>query len=266
MLIAQISDLHLRACGRPLHGAIDTEAAVVACIDHLLRLHPRPNVVLATGDLVDLGRPEDYALLYDHLARLPMPVLLIPGNHDDRAGLAAAFADYAYMPRDGFIHYAIEDWPLRLLGLDTLLPGEMGGGLCAERLRWLADRLAEQPERPTLLFMHHPPFVTGIRFLDTPFVGAEAMAAIVRQHPQVRQIVCGHLHRAVHHSWAGTTAAIAPSVVYQMSLALNDGESFYLLNQPSAMSLYLWSGEGAPVGYLSLIGMTENRQMAEGRP
>ena len=263
MLIAQISDLHLRANGRPLHGAVDTEAAVAACIDHLLRLHPRPDLVLATGDLVDQAFPEDYALLHSYLARLPMPVYLIPGNHDDRAGLAAAFADHAYLPRDGFLHYAVEDWPVRLIGLDTLIPGEVGGGLCDARLRWLADRLAEQPDRPTLLFMHHPPFATGIRFMDTPFPGAEAMAAIVRQNPQVRQIVCGHLHRAVHHSWAGTTVAIAPSVVYQMNLALADGDGFFFVQQPPAISLYAWSGDTAPVGYVSLIGLAENRQMAK---
>lgn len=262
MLIAQISDLHLRACERPLHGVVDTEAAVAACVDHLLRLYPRPDVVIATGDLTDYARPEDYALLHDYLTRLPMPVYMIPGNHDDRAALTAAFADHAYLPRDTFIQYTLEEWPLRLIGLDTLIPGEIGGGLCDERLRWLADRLSEQPDRPTFLFMHHPPFSTGIHFMDTPFPGASELAAIIRVNPQVCHVVCGHLHRAIHRHWAGATAAIAPRIVYQMNLALTDGEGFFLVQQPPSISLYAWDGDGAPVGYLSLIGLAENREMA----
>jgi Predicted phosphohydrolases len=262
MLIAQISDLHLRACGSPLHNAIDTEAALAACIDHLLRLYPRPDVVVATGDLADLARAEDYALLRDYLARLPMPVYVIPGNHDDRALLTAAFPDHAYLPHEGFIQYVIEHWPLRLIGLDTVIPGQVGGGLCEARLRWLADQLSEQPDRPTFIFMHHPPFATGIRFMDTPFPGATELAAIIRAHPQVGQLVCGHLHRAIHHHWAGTTAAIAPSIVYQMNLALAEGERFFLVQQPPGIALYHWSGDGAPVGYVSLIGLVENRRMA----
>lgn len=262
MLIAQISDLHLRACGRPLHDVVDTEAAVAACVDHLLRLYPQPDVVVATGDLTDFARPEDYALLRDYLTRLPMPVYLIPGNHDDRAALTAAFADHPYLPQNTFIQYTVEDWPMRLIGLDTLIPGEIGGGLCGERLRWLAERLSEQPDRPTFLFMHHPPFATGIRFMDTPFPGASDLEAVVRANPQVVQLVCGHIHRAIHHHWGGATAAVAPSVVYQMNLALTDGDGFFLVQQPPGLSLYSWAGDGAPVGYVSLIGMAENREMA----
>lgn len=262
MLIAQISDLHIRSCGRPLHGAIDTETALRACIDHVLRLYPRPDVVVATGDLTDLGSPEDYALLRDHLAALPMPVYLLPGNHDDRSALAAAFPHHAYLPRDGFLHYTVEDWPMRLIGLDTVIPGEVGGELCTGRLRWLAERLAEQPRRPTFLFMHHPPFTTGIHFMDTPFPGASELESIVRDNPQVSQLVCGHLHRAIHRSWAGTTAAIAPSIVYQMNLALADDDGFFLVDQPPGISLYAWIDDRTPVGYVSHIGRTENRQMA----
>lgn len=262
MLIAQISDIHLRACGSLLHQKIDTGRALAACIDHLLRLVPRPDLVVATGDLGDLGRPEDYARLHDDLARLPMPVYLIPGNHDDRTALRAAFPDHTYLPRKGFLQYGVDDWPLRLIGLDTVIPGEIGGGLCADRLSWLADRLAEQPQRPTLLFMHHPPFATGIHFMDTPFAGADALTALIRKHPQVCQVVCGHLHRAVHCNWAGTTAAIAPSIVYQMNLALTANDGFFLVDQPPAIALYFWSGTQAPVGFVSLIGSVENQRMA----
>ena len=163
MLIAQISDLHVRADGKPLSGVVDTRAALDACIDHVAGLDPRPDLVLATGDLTQDGLPEDYALLRAAFGRLPMPVFAIPGNHDSRAALREAFADEGYLPETGaFLHYAVDRYPLRLIGLDTVIAGEVGGRACPARLRWLEERLSEQPGRPTVIFMHHPPFATGI--------------------------------------------------------------------------------------------------------
>lgn len=256
MLIAQISDLHLRASGELLQGRIDTVRALADCVAHVNQLTPRPDLVLATGDLTDYGRPEDYVLLRRMLNRLAMPSYLIVGNHDERQGLRAAVGDQGYLPAQGeFLHYTVENWPLRLIGLDTLLPGEMGGGFCRERLGWLAGRLAEQPERPTVLFMHHPPFPSGIRFLDKePFRCAAELAQLVQSHPQVRQVVCGHIHRAIHVNWAGTCAAVAPSIVYQMNLAFAPGAGFEHIYDPPAIALYRWEDGFGPVGYISLIG------------
>jgi len=256
MLIAQISDLHLRADGSPLIGGIDPVAALAACVGHVNGLAPRPDVVLATGDLVDVGRRQNFAALRHAFDRLAMPVYVIPGNHDRRDRLRDAFADRKYLPAEGeFLHYTVEAFPVRLIGLDTVIPGEVGGRMCAHRLRWLDDRLAEQPDRPTLLFMHHPPFVTGIGFMDDPaFDGAASLEQLVRAHPQVRQVVCGHIHRAIQTRWAGTAAAVAPSVVFQMALELRDGAPSACVLEPSAISLYLWRDGADPVGYTSLIG------------
>lgn len=270
MLIAQISDTHLRSSGRLLHGHIDTERALDACIDHVGRLVPAPDVVLATGDLADDGLPEDYARLRRAFDRLSMPVYVIPGNHDQRELLREAFVDKGYLPSRGeFLHYTVEAYPLRLIGLDTVLPGEVGGALCPARLAWLGDRLAEQPERQTLIFMHHPPFSTGIGFMDSPpLEGAEELRRLILGNPQVRQIVCGHIHRAIHVSWGGTTAAIAPSTVYQMNLAFRPDEGFYLVDQPPGVALYLWREDfrSGPVGYISLIGRKENAASANAGP
>jgi 3',5'-cyclic AMP phosphodiesterase CpdA len=255
MLIAQISDLHIRGDGTLLQGRIDTEAALAACVAHLNRLDPRPDVVLATGDLVDLGRPFDYRSLRDLLDRIEIPVYIIPGNHDDRDNLRSTFADRGYLPANGdFLHYTVERFPLRLIGLDTVIPGEVSGGVCAERLSWLGARLAEQPDRETVLFMHHPPFATGIRLLDAPpFEGASLFEALIARHRQVRQIVCGHVHRAIHTRWAGTSAAIAPSTVYQMNLGWTPGARYQPTTDPAALSLYLWLEGSGLVGYTSLI-------------
>lgn len=256
MLIAQISDTHVRADGTLLHGRIDTRAALEACVGHVNRLLPRPDVALATGDLADHGRPEDYRLIRALLDRLAMPVYVIPGNHDDRAAMLRAFAGDA-LPTDGpFLHYTVEHYPLRLIGLDTVLPGEVSGGLCAERLGWLDDRLREQPDRPTLVFMHHPPFPSGIRFLDEPrFEGEAATAEVIARHRQVRQVVCGHIHRTIHLNWAGTCAAVAPSTVYQMNLALDPAQSFETTPDPPAIALYEWRDGVGPRGYVSLFAV-----------
>jgi len=128
-----------------------------------------------------------------------MPVLVIPGNHDDRANLVRAFDDHAYLPRDGgFLQYTVDDWPVRLVALDTVVPGESGGRLCADRLAWLDARLGEAPGGPTLVFMHHPPFATGIVAMDA--MGLEdpaALATVLRRHPHVEGITCGHIHRTI---------------------------------------------------------------------
>jgi hypothetical protein len=124
-------------------------------------LDPLPDLVVITGDLVDHGEAEEYDHFRVMLAPLHMPVLVIPGNHDAREPLRAAFAGNGYLPADGFLQFVVEDWPLRIVALDTLVPGEVGGALCEERLAWLDRALAAAPERPTVLLMHHPPLRPG---------------------------------------------------------------------------------------------------------
>jgi 3',5'-cyclic AMP phosphodiesterase CpdA len=269
MLIAQITDSHLRSDGVLLHDCIDTVTALANAVDHVNRLDPPPDVVLATGDLADTGLEQDYALLRRQLDRLAMPYFVIPGNHDERPAMHRAFADKGYFPAtDTFLHYVVESFPLRLIGLDTVIPGEIGGGLCPARLGWLAERLAEAPERPTLIFMHHPPFATGIRFMDQPpFEGAEALKDILLRHAQVREVICGHIHRAIHAAWAGTIVAVAPSTAYQMPLAFRADQRFHLTGQPPAIALYLWQDESDMRGFHSVVGgPSARRHPAGGRP
>lgn len=256
MLIAQISDLHVLADGTLLSGMVDTQAALAACISHIQGLDPKPDLVLATGDLTQDGRPEDYALLRSSFDQLSMPVYVIPGNHDHRTRMQAAFADYGYLPETGeFLHYAIDKHPLRLIGLDTVIAGETSGRICPARLHWLDQRLSEQPDRPTVIFMHHPPFATGIGFMDKPpFHGAAALEDLIRRFPQVQLITCGHVHRSIQTNWADTTATVAPSVVFQMALEINEDAPSAFILEPSAISLHLFRDNGIPTVFTSLIG------------
>src|SRR5436305_3103639 len=159
MIIAQISDTHIVAPGKlfrcPVQGSaadsergyreFDTAAYLARAVATLNALVPRPDVAVVTGDLVDHGEPEEYEHLRALLRPLAMPVFVIPGNHDARDPLRAAFGGDGYLPADGFLQYTVEDYPLRLVALDTLIPGKHSGSLCAERLRWLDRTLAAQP-------------------------------------------------------------------------------------------------------------------------
>src|SRR5947207_12045908 len=158
LLACQISDLHVKAPGRLSYGVVDCAAMLARCVVGILRLPQRPDLVLATGDLTDSGRAEEYAHLRELLAPLPMPVHFIPGNHDERGALRAAFPEHAYLRQwDPYVQYAIDDWPLRIIAIDTVIPGEDGGRLDDERLAWLEKTLSLRRDKPTLLIMHHPP-------------------------------------------------------------------------------------------------------------
>jgi 3',5'-cyclic-AMP phosphodiesterase len=255
MVIAQITDTHIKPEGVLAYGRLDTAAYLRRAVEHLLSLRPRPDVVLATGDLVDGGLPEEYRQLRDLLAPLSMPVYLIPGNHDDREALAAVFSDHAYLPPGGrFKQYVVEGYPVRLIALDTLDPGRVGGLLCAERLGWLAARLDEAPTRPTVIFMHHPPFVTGIARMDAHgLANAGEFATVVRRHSQIERIVAGHLHRPIQSRVGGILASTAPSTAHQVALDLQDLPLAFTL-EPPACELHVWSGETGLVSHTSYIG------------
>src|SRR5215213_8522363 len=106
--VAQISDLHIVAPGQELTGLIDTAAYVRAAVEHLNRLDPQPDAVLATGDLVDGGEREDYERLRELVAPLRAPLWLLPGNHDERGALRATFADHAELGAGGTVQFVID--------------------------------------------------------------------------------------------------------------------------------------------------------------
>ena len=248
MILAQISDSHVCPVGGLSNGRVDTNTLFDQAVRHLAGLTPVPDAVLFTGDLADMGRAEEYTVLAELLAPLAMPVYIIPGNHDDRDALRAAFPDHRYLPGEGpFLHYVIETHPLRLIGLDTLVPGEIHGEMCGARLDWLAARLEEAPERPTLVFMHHPPFETGLPMDRHMCRGGEAMGDIIARHPQVRRVVCGHVHRHVQIFWRGTIALTAPGTAHQVTLDLpppGDSRGSTFNHEPPGFLLHMLRPDG----------------------
>jgi 3',5'-cyclic AMP phosphodiesterase CpdA len=244
LVVAQISDMHLAAPGSPGDRRFRTADHLERAVAHVNALAPRPNVVLVTGDLVDRGRVEEYERLRAILDRLAMPAYLIPGNHDRRESLRRVFDHHRYLGHGRFIQYTVDAWPVRLVALDTLVAGRSRGRLCAARLAWLDARLAEARDRPTLIFMHHPPFATGMLAMDGMGLdGIDALAAVIRRHPQVERIVAGHVHRPIVRRFAGTVACTCPATAYQVALDLPPETRLAFVVEPPACMLHVWLGE-----------------------
>lgn len=244
MIIAQITDLHVMPRGQLLQGRVDTARYLEQAVAKLLALNPRPDVVLITGDLVESGDAEEYRLLREIIAPLKMPVYVIPGNHDDRDVLREAFADHAYLPRRGFLQYAVDDFPVRLIALDTVIPMRTEGELCIERLAELEVMLEQASNRPTLIFMHHPPFATGIPHMDNYGLNnPNDFAAIVEKHAQVQRVVCGHVHRAIQAQFAGTLALTCPGAAHQIHFDMAGDAPAAFTFEPAGFMLHLWNGQ-----------------------
>ena len=156
MIIAQISDTHLTLDTPDANQRMRDFALTIADIN---TLDPQPQAIVHTGDIVHNGRQEEYAEAATILAAARAPVYVLAGNKDERANLRAAFAARGYlMPGSGFVDYAIEDFPVRLIALDTLSPGNGKGEFRSEQVRDLIDRIDVETTKPIAVFTHHPPF------------------------------------------------------------------------------------------------------------
>jgi 3',5'-cyclic AMP phosphodiesterase CpdA len=255
-ILGQISDLHIKAPGKLSYRVVDCAAMLERCVDAVLHLPQRPNAIVLTGDLADFGRAEEYAHLRRLLEPLPMPYYLLPGNHDERSTLRQVFADHAYLRQwEPYIQYAIDDWPLRIVAIDTVIPGEGGGRLDDERLAWLDHTLGAAPKKPTVVVMHHPPFTTFIGHMDrVGLEGSEALARVIARHPQVERVLCGHLHRPIQYRFAGTIASTSPSPAHQVALDLSPDAPSDFKMEPPAFQLHAWREGIGVVSHTAYIG------------
>jgi 3',5'-cyclic AMP phosphodiesterase CpdA len=214
-LLLQLTDMHI---GGDWHGE-DPVAGLRTVVDEVMALPDRPDAVLLTGDLVDHGAAEEYALVRELTSALPAPLHVLPGNHDDRAAIRAAYG----LAGDGGepVRYAIDLGALRLVAVDTTIPGRDAGALDAESLAWLDAELGRDAQKPTLLAMHHPPFATGVGAWDAIGLAPGDRAALVRVldgHPQVTRVVAGHVHQSITGAVAGRPALTVPSTYVQARL------------------------------------------------
>ncbi|MBI2308379.1 MAG: phosphodiesterase [Rhodocyclales bacterium] len=247
--IVQLSDLHLRAPGQLLYRQINTADALARAIARINALTPRPDLVVLSGDLANAGAADEYAHLRTLLTALEIPYALMPGNHDERAALRAAFPE---QPWNGEVlaQQRRETDAGDLLLLDTVVPGEEGGAVGTAQL----DRLDAQvrDDRDALLFLHHPPVRTGIAGMDAiGLAGAELLADWLGRHPRVRATFCGHVHRTIFTAFAGRPLAIAPAPAHQIALDLSgDPAGLAWTMEPGGMLLIDWPVGSEPVIHL----------------
>jgi 3',5'-cyclic AMP phosphodiesterase CpdA len=228
-LLVQLSDLHIGASW----DGVDPVARLGAALEAVRSLDAGPDAVLVSGDLAEHAADEEYEQVRALLARIEAPSYVLPGNHDDRDALHRHFG----VPGAGGepVQYAVDLGPLRLVAIDTTLPGEDRGELGPERLSWLDTTLAAAPDTLTVLAMHHPPLILGIPAWDAIGLAAADRAALgelLGRHPQVKRVVAGHVHRAVTGRIGGRSVFTVPSTYVQGLLAFGATELLLSADPP----------------------------------
>jgi 3',5'-cyclic AMP phosphodiesterase CpdA len=244
--IAQISDLHIKREGQLAYGRVDTAQALARCVAALNGFDPAPDFVVISGDLADTPTEDEYEHLKQLLALLKLPFAGIPGNHDARDLMRAAFPDQSYATPSGALNQKVELGELDLLLLDSSVPGKPHGELDEHTLQWLETALAASDGRSALVFMHHPPFETGIWHMDRQNLrNADDLAGIVRRHPRVRLIATGHVHRATLTTFEGRACTICPAPNHAVDLDLGHLREPSFKVEPPAFHLHTsFPGEG----------------------
>lgn len=247
MLIAQLTDIHIGFDP----DAKPEELNRIRFRKTLDRLLAQPNTIdllVLTGDLTDHGDKDSFEKTAALLDRVECPILPMVGNHDSREGLLHAFPDTP--TEGGFVHYTHEQDGLLIVLLDTLEDGRHGGAFCTARRDWLRRTLEANADTPTLIFMHHPPVVSGIDWMD-PVADEdwiENFAEAIAGHDQILAIHCGHLHRPLHTSFRGVPLGVTPSVAPLVSLDLRpvDPERAdnrdLITTEPATYALHRWHG------------------------
>jgi len=239
MLVAQLTDIHMTADG-PVSG-VDPAANLQRFVDRINALEPRPDAVVVTGDLTADGDAAACERLAGILGGLAVPWYPVPGNHDVRAVVRSTFAAVPGMPREGFLCYTADAGPARLILLDTLHEGRSGGRVCLDRLYWLERAVEDAGARPVMIFMHHPPILTGLAAFDAePLEGSDAFGSVLHGHPNVLGIACGHLHRMMAAHWHGQTVVVAPSTAFHVALDLAPGAPLGLSDEAPGALLHQW--------------------------
>jgi 3',5'-cyclic-AMP phosphodiesterase len=207
---------------------------------------PAPDFVVISGDLADTPNAEEYDHLKRLLAPLKLPFAGIPGNHDSRELLRAAFPAAPYAFPSAALNQRIEVGELDLLLLDSSVPGKPHGVIEAPTLSWLDATLASSTSRPALLFLHHPPFIAGIWHMDRQNLhNAAELEAIIRRHPRVLAVATGHIHRAALTMFAGRPCTICPAPNHAVDLDLAHLRAPSFRVEPPAFHLHTWfEGEG----------------------
>lgn len=247
MIIAQMTDIHI-GFDREARPEELNRQRFRATLDRLLKQPNVPDMLVLSGDITDRGDAESFAKTAELLAGLPFPVHVMVGNHDSREGLLGAFPKT--LQEDGFLHAAFIADGLLVVLLDTMEPDRHGGAFCTRRRDWLRGKLEANRDVPTVIFMHHPPVVSGVQWMDPRPDEAWILnlAFALDGMEQVQAIHCGHLHRQIVTSFCGIPVSVTPSVAPLVSLDLRpispdkpDARAL-ITTEPPGYALHYWNG------------------------
>jgi 3',5'-cyclic AMP phosphodiesterase CpdA len=225
-----------------------------------------PDALIVTGDLADQGQAEDYEQFRSLLAPLSFPVLACPGNHDDPAlmkgALTAMETHQGQWSKGPTLDVTMDLGTLRLVGLDTTVDGAPHGQIREHQLAWLDSRLAEAAfiGLPVVLFLHHPPFTTGIAHMDRMGLkNPDGLATVLERHQgRVVRLLCGHSHRHISTVWHGVPTVIGPSTSHSVSLDLDPNAPATFTLETPALLLHHWNArEATMVTHAVPIGTAE---------
>ncbi|QTV79546.1 metallophosphoesterase [Microbacterium sp. NIBRBAC000506063] len=219
--VVHLSDPHFLAGGARLGGRFDVETTFARTLEAIAEAAPHPDALVITGDLADLGEADAYRRLkgaFEPVAeRLGAPIVWVAGNHDERPALRAELLGLE--PSEEPVTGVWNLGGLRVIALDTSVPGWHHGDLDAGQLEWLASELATPAPHGTLLAMHHPPIPSHIPLFGIlELQHQDALASVVRGS-DVRGILAGHLHYSSHGTFAGVPVSVASATCYTMNTA-----------------------------------------------
>ncbi len=245
MLIGQLTDTHVVADADTAEHYVDNNARLSSAVASIVAEAPALDAVLVTGDLTDTSHPEAFATFRDTLASIDAPVLPLPGNHDGRNATRRALPDVGWVDAE-HLSWVHDVRGVRVVGLDSTRRNYEGAEFDAVRAEFLDSVLAEPHDGATLLAMHHPPFPSGIEWMDDAgFVGLDWFLEVLAAHPGVvDKIVCGHLHRSVTSAVVGVPVQVGISTVQHVALDLVAGSDPALVFDPVGYQVHRITGSG----------------------
>ena len=248
LLIAQISDMHI------VENNDKNNIQLEKTIKKINDFQPKIDLIVATGDLTDNGLITEYKVLKKILSKAIPDFYLIPGNHDNRENLLSTFYYQKYL-YNNFLCYTLDHLPVILIFLDTLIEGKPEGEICNDRISWLSKKLLDYKNKPAIIFLHHPPFDTGIWWMDAiGLKGRKKLKKLIEKFDNIEAILSGHAHRPILRKWARTLGHVAPSTAHQIELDLKGNKFLHINDEPAGFSLHHWTSDN---GLTSHICYTE---------
>lgn len=247
MLIAQITDLHI-GTGNDI-GAEENYHRLLAVFETLKKFHRKPDLIIATGDITEVGSVPAYKLYKQMMEEAGLEILPCLGNHDVTENFQKVFGK-TYINED-HCQYSVDLGDLWLVVTDTHDETIHGGAFCEKRMDFLDRAIREADGRPVLVAMHHPPFVTGIDWMgardyDEPWL--VQIRQVIKRYPNVRKIICGHIHRVMDRPFAGSSCIVSAATAAQVHLELAeitsseaDGRPL-IVDEPPGFALHWWDG------------------------